>query len=164
MTRKPPVRWSSRPPAEWCKLARDAGDLGLAVTTAAQYIGISDRRFRMWERERPEFGEAAQKIRENSARLLLSRTEKLLAKSEERLLAALDHVRAKKREERQRVEAAMAQGLVWTPEQLEAKIQNLRELRADARREERERQKPQYGPVGPRRRAPKRVTVQTTTF
>jgi hypothetical protein len=134
------VRWS-HDPAGWCRKAREAGELGLAVTAAAEYLGISLTRFRAWERDHSEFAEATKKVRENSARLLLSRTQKLLGMPEERLLAALAHVRQKKAEERQRIEQAMAQGLIWTPERLAEKVRNLKEIRADVRRDERARQK-----------------------
>ena len=147
------VRWS-HDPARWCRKAREAGELGLAVTSAAEYLGISLTRFRAWEQQHPEFAEATKKVRENSARLLLSRTQKLLGMSEERLLAALAHVRQKKAEERARIEQAMAQGLIWTPERLAEKVRNLKEIRADVRREERARQKQRAGSV----------TIRTTTY
>ena len=69
---------------------------------------------------------------------MLSRTERLLGKSEEKLLAALERVRAKKAEEEALVARMMAEGKIWTPEGLAAKVKNMKEIRRELYRERRQ--------------------------
>ena len=136
--------WLSKPPAQWCGLVRKAGKDGLAVTDAAKQMGIGLTTFTTWERTRPAFAKAAAGVRRNSAERALGRTQKLMAKSEEKLLRALAHVRAQRAAEEERVRLAMeamGHGSDWGPAKLAQKVQNAKEQRREARADERRKQK-----------------------
>lgn len=161
--------WHKRPEKEWCRLVRQCGKDGLAVTAAAKRLGINVSTFIRWEAIYPKFRRAAEGVRRNAAAWALSRTQRLMEKSEESLLRALAHVRAEKEAEAARIQKAMAEGRFWTPEQLAAKVQNLKELRREARSEARrnQRQANRWAPGVRRHEAHARageLTVQTVSY
>lgn len=96
--RKPKPRKTTMRP-EHLAAARKLGRRGYCISDAAKAMGVPIGTVQYWERHKPEFRKAIARVRENSEKWKARRFEQLLLKSEEQLLRALAHVRAKRKAE-----------------------------------------------------------------
>ena len=85
----------------FCERARELGERNFAVTEASEEMGISPSTFATWEKKYPEFKSAAAKIRATSEHWKKARLDRLLQRTEEELLWALQRIRAKRAKARE---------------------------------------------------------------
>jgi hypothetical protein len=132
-----PTKFTRKTEAEWAALLATCADEGLAITGASKRLGINTATFASWERLYPAFKDAAIGVRRNSEKIMLSRTEKQLGRSVEKLEKQLAWAKAQRAAEKARVDQAIAEGKLPSPERLKDLIQAIKEKRREDRQRER---------------------------
>lgn len=117
--RRPRRKSSYRP--EYAAAVRKLGAKGHVLSDAAAALGVPLENLRYWEKTRPEFTVAIAKVRENSERWKVRRYERLLLKSENQLLRALAHVRAKRAAEIEKIKSRYGERILLDDRSIDEK-------------------------------------------
>lgn len=105
--KRPGPKGKYRP--EFCEQVRELGKTGHTILTTAAKLGVSHAALISWEKKKPEFREAFERVRENSRKMASLRMQKQFAKTETRLILNLERIRALRAKNMEKVKAIEAE-------------------------------------------------------